>query len=467
MRIRQREVDLLLWLQRSRKRKDGRVAVSLRITTDTGKSCEMATGIFILPENWDIKNKCILKTEANARQLNAKLDGLLVDIKRIHDSLCLQMDEVNPQMVKTVYKGKDLSKATEVECEPELTLIGAFDQYTVKFEKLVKKNERSDGTLRQWRSTRKKVIEFLQFEFSATDISFPMITPLFADKMYDYLTIEVEKPLSEASAKKHIKKVKQIIKTGVKLQAIASNPIADFKCGGDQKDIPPLEIEEVMKIYHKDFGNDRLNEVRDAFVFQCFTGFAYQDIYGLSPENIIHVGFQRERWLAKDRGKTGVNEIVPILPIIEQLIERYKDHPVCLIRGALMPINSNARYNGYLKEIAAICNIQRELNTHLARHTFADIMLNLGMSLEDVSKMLGHKSIRTTQRYCRVRKERIQKSFNQNIRPVLTMKRLQEIAGIREKATLKVKPEHPKINIGYAPPSCSSTEQHYSFQYVD
>ncbi|RZJ88505.1 MAG: site-specific integrase [Chryseobacterium sp.] len=464
MKIRQRKADLLFWLQRSRVRKDGRVAISLRITTDPGVDCELATGIFIHPGNWDIESKRVLKAESKARQLNDKLDSLLVDIKRIHDALCLQSEEITPQKIKAIYKGKDITPK-EVKGKQTLTLIDAFDGFILKFEKLVNKKERSDGTLRQWRSTRKKVIEFLQFECSTTDISFPMITPLFADKMYDYLTIGVEKSLSDASAKKHIKKVKQVIKTGVKLQAIASNPIADFVCGGDQKDVPPLEIEEVMRIYHKDFGNDRLNEVRDAFIFQCFTGFAYQDIYGLSRENIIYVGFHREPWLAKNRGKTGVNEIVPVLPIIDQLIERYKDHLVCHVRGALMPINSNARYNGYLKEIAAICNIQRQLNTHLARHTFADIMLNLGMSLEEVSKMLGHKSIRTTQRYCRVRKERIQKSFNENIRPVLTMNKLQEIAGITEKAPNQ--PEIPKINAGYSQPSCSSTEQHYSFQYVD
>ncbi len=106
-----------------------------------------------------------------------------------------------------------------------------------------------------------------------------------------------------------------------------------------------------------------------------------------------------------------------MLPLIEQLIERYKDHPKCILRGVLMPINSNTKYNGYLKEIAEICGIKRNLTTHLARHTFADIMLNLGMPLEDLGKMLGHRSIRTTQRYCRVSIRRLQKNFNQFIRP--------------------------------------------------
>jgi site-specific recombinase XerD len=146
----------------------------------------------------------------------------------------------------------------------------------------------------------------------------------------------------------------------------------------------------------------RLSEVRDAFIFQCFTGIAYQDIYNLTPENIILVGRDRQRWLIKDRGKTEVSEMVPILPIIEDLIEKYRSHDYCVEYNKLIPINSNTRYNGYLKEIAAICGVNRELKTHLARHTFADIVLNNGASLEDVSRMLGHKSMRTTQRYATV-----------------------------------------------------------------
>jgi site-specific recombinase XerD len=99
--------------------------------------------------------------------------------------------------------------------------------------------------------------------------------------------------------------------------------------------------------------------------------------------------------------------MVPILPVVQEIIEKYEGHPCRKINGKLLPVNSNAHYNGYLKELSLICNVARELNTHLARHTFADIMLNSGVPLEDVSKMPGHKNIRTTQRYARVRKSRI------------------------------------------------------------
>ncbi|WP_316801599.1 site-specific integrase [Pedobacter frigidisoli] len=156
-----------------------------------------------------------------------------------------------------------------------------------------------------------------------------------------------------------------------------------------------------------------MDKVRDAFVFQCFTGFAYQDIYALTPQHIKKHGVERERWLVKERGKTKVTEMVPVLPIVDEIIDKYKDDPYCRFKNSLLPVNSSAKYNTYLKELADICGIGRELNTHLARHTFADIMLNvLEFPLEDVSKMLGHKSIRTTQRYARVKKRRIGNRMN-------------------------------------------------------
>ena len=189
-----------------------------------------------------------------------------------------------------------------------------------------------------------------------------------------------------------------------------------FKCSGGDVEVISLEFWQVEKILHKPFTVERIAEVRDAFIFQCFTGFAYQDIYDLTPENIVLVGRKKERWLVKHRGKTEVGEMVPILPIVDELIARYRNHPYCIANNKLIPVNSNYRYNSYLKEIADLCEIRditgniRKLDTHDARHFFADMMLNNGVPLEDVSKMLGHKSIRTTMRYCRVRKSRISES---------------------------------------------------------
>ena len=173
------------------------------------------------------------------------------------------------------------------------------------------------------------------------------------------------------TAKKQVKWTSQIVKIGVKKKVIASNPLVGFICSGGNKEVQPLELFEVEAIYQKEFSVDRIAEVRDAFIFQCFTGFAYQDMYSLTPENIVRVGRAGERWLIKDRGKTDVTEMVPILPIVQELIDKYKNHSYCKINNRLILVNSNYRYNVYLKELAVICGIRRELSTHLASRTFA------------------------------------------------------------------------------------------------
>ncbi len=429
------ELDLLPMVlgSKSQLRSNGKGPLVIRITLNCIPE-QLSLSTNVTPANWLVEEKRVSKNEENYRSINQKIAAVKVDLQRIYDKLFLEFDHVTPLMIKRIYEGKPAIELTKKEKEKDqLTLLTAFDEFIEKFAKLVDKGERSDGTLRQWKSTKTKVINFLSFSEDKNedkklisdeiptekkiDIQFPDISHDFADEMYDYLTFYAPSQLSNATAKKHIKKLKQIIKIAVKRKILIENPIADFICGGDTNEVIPLEWEEVETIHRKDFSIPRLNEVADTFIFQCFTGFAYQDLYALTSENIILVGPQKERWLCKHRGKTGVYEVVPMLPIVDQLIEKYKEHPVCLQRGTLLPVLSNTKYNGYLKEIGVISGIKRELNTHLARHTFADIMLNLGMPLEDVSKMLGHKSIRTTQRYAKVRKNRIQRNFNKYIRP--------------------------------------------------
>ena len=434
------ELDLLPMVLRTKTRKTtGKAPLIIRITLKDQKPKELPVGITILPENWDVETKAVTKSETDHRPINNKIKGMLVDLNRIYDKLFFEHDIITPEMIKRVYLNKPIIEEPiidKVELPP--SLLEVFGEFIEKFQKMVEKDDRSPFTKTQLKTTKKKLQTFLQLKYKKDDINFIEISPEFGDEIYDFLTIDVPRPLSDATAKKHIKKIKQVIKIGVKKQIISTNPIEDFICGGDQKEIPPLEYDQVLKIFNKDFGIDRLNEVRDAFIFQTFTGFAFQDIYNLTSENIILVGQTKERWLARHRGKTDVYEIVPMLPFVEQLIEKYKDHPKCVLRGVLMPINSNTRYNGYLKEIAEICGIKRNLTTHLARHTFADIMLNLGMPLEDVGKMLGHRSIRTTQRYCRVSVRRLQKNFNEHIRPVINLNTTMKILSPNQQTATKL-----------------------------
>lgn len=256
-------------------------------------------------------------------------------------------------------------------------------------------------------------MEFIADNFKSSDLELSEINQSFAHNFHKFLIIKRKPSIQEAAAMKQIKNTKQLLNIAETNKWISKNPIEKFKCGSEEPEILPLELFEIENIWRKKLSIERLIKVRDAFIFQCFTGFAYQDIYNLSPEHIVKVGVDNEKWLIKERGKTKVNEMVPILPIIKEIIEKYKDGPYCIIYNKLIPVNSNFRYNCYLKELSDLCGIGRPLNSHLARHTFADLMLNtMDFQLEDVSKMLGHKNIRTTQRYARIKKSRISKKMN-------------------------------------------------------
>jgi len=170
----------------------------------------------------------------------------------------------------------------------------------------------------------------------------------FAQDFLTFLTVKRIPTLGEASVMKQIKSTKQMLKLAETSGRITKNPIEKFRCGADEPEIQPLEISEVEKIWHHKITIERLDKVRDEFIFQCFTGFAYQDIYNLSPLHIVTVGTAHEKWLIKERGKTKVTEMVPILPIVEQIIKKYSKNPHCKINNHLISVNSNYRYNCYL-----------------------------------------------------------------------------------------------------------------------
>lgn len=417
---------------------DGKVPIYARITINYGGgSKEISTGVWTAPECWDTANKIVIakknEPKAVAKALNEQLSRVTTSLEDYFKLIIIDCPKVTAAMLKDAYENGqkpnteakekgivnsqvhgDTKAPTQERPKAEHTLIGTINHFIQKFKKMVDNGLRSKETLKHWRSTRAKYLEFISFTYGTKNLKLSEIRPSLANTFLEYMTIKAPVKLIEPTAMKQIKKTKQILEHAVSLEWLDKNPLSKFKCKGDSPEVEPLELPEVLAIYRKNGLIKRLEEVRDVFVFQCFTGFAFQDLYNLSPENIVEVGIQRERWIIKRRGKTEVSEMVPILPIVEKLIEKYKDHPKCVIKNRLMPVDSNSNYNGYLKELAVICGIEREgiiLDTHLARHTFADMMLNMGVPLEDVSKMLGHKSIRTTQRYCRVKKHRISKNM--------------------------------------------------------
>jgi site-specific recombinase XerD len=185
------------------------------------------------------------------------------------------------------------------------------------------------------------------------------------------------------------------------------DPFANYKAKVKEVVREFLSEAEIEQMMNKEFVSERLELVRDIFVFSCFTGLAYIDVKQLTLDN-ISLGIDGDKWIFKNRQKTDTASKIPLLPTAKDIIDKYADYPVCKNEKRLLPILSNQKMNAYLKEIADVCGIKKDLTFHIARHTFATtITLSNGVPLETVSKMLGHTSLKTTQHYAKILDKKI------------------------------------------------------------
>jgi site-specific recombinase XerD len=245
----------------------------------------------------------------------------------------------------------------------------------------------------------------MKHQYKIEDSPLPEMRLRFVTEFEHYL-LTTDK-LQSNTAHKYIKNLKKIMNMAVGLDWIPSNPFNQFKCSYTNPEREILNQDEINIILNKKMHTPRLEEVRDVFIFCCYTGFAYSDVYEFR-QNAVMKGLDGTLWLSTLRQKTGTKESVPLLPTALEIIEKYRNNEYCKKQDKLLPVNSNQRYNAYLKEIADICGINKKLTSHIARHTFATtITLANGVPIETVSKMLGHHSIRTTQIYAKVVEQKV------------------------------------------------------------
>lgn len=163
-----------------------------------------------------------------------------------------------------------------------------------------------------------------------------------------------------------------------------------------------LTADELRKITGKQFTTARLSQVRDFFLFSCYTGLSYADVQKLKLSD-IGIGVDGERWIFTYRKKTDTRVAIPLLPIAANILDKYKDHPACISNDRALPVSSNQKMNEYLIEIAALSGVNKILGNRIAKRTFGTtVTLTNGVPIESVSKMLGHTNIRTTQLYAKV-----------------------------------------------------------------
>jgi site-specific recombinase XerD len=382
-------VSILFYIKRAKANSQGISPIYARVTVES-KRFEFSTMKYVNIEKWSVEGNKVKGSSEEARTINSHLDYLKNQVLEAEKRLFKKDSKVTSESLKNEMFGFQ---------ERTRTLIPIFIDHNNKIKALIGK-EYAPGTLERYETSLKHTKDFLTWKYNITDIDILKIDHAFITDYEFYL--RTVRNCANNTAVKYIKNFNKIIKICLANHWMEKNPFANYKSKVKEVDRVYLSEEEIQEIINKDFGTDRLSLVRDIFLFSCFTGLAYIDVNNLTKSH-ISIGIDGEKWIFTHRQKTESASKIPILPVTQMIINKYENHPQAVNQDKLLPILSNQKMNAYLKEIAAVCKINKELTFHIARHTFATtVTLTNGVPIESVSKMLGHKNLRTTQHYAKV-----------------------------------------------------------------
>ncbi len=379
--------SLLFYMKKQKKYQSGPATIYMRITVN-GKRAETTTGRLCEPGRWNAQSGRANGTKEEIKAFNAYLDDLQKKIYEAHRQLTQADELITAETIRNKFLGKS---------EKPRLLIEIFNEHNKRMETLIDK-EYSRGTLTCFQTSLKHTKNFLKWKYNLTDIDIKQIDNSFIMD-YDFF-LRSERKCANNSAVKNMKNFGKIIRICIANRWLNTNPFLNYKHTMKKVDRVYLTSEELQEIADKKFATDRLSQVKDIFLFCCFTGLAFADVKRLQSRDIVK-GVDGEQWITIKRQKTDTQSKIPLLPI--KLIKRYADHPLCETTGKVFPVLSNQKMNAYLKEIADVCGINKQITFHIARHTFATTVTLLnGVSIESVSKMLGHTNIRITQHYAKI-----------------------------------------------------------------
>ncbi len=403
------KMSILFYAKSAKVAKNGLLPIYLRITIN-GARIELSTSRFVEKTKWNAEAGKMKGSSEEARLINTHLDTLRTKVYETENWMINNNQEINAQSFKNRLLGIE---------EKQRKLILIFEDHNKRMKELVGR-EFSVNTLKKYETALSHTKEFLLYQYKLKDISIKQVDIAFIND-FDFFLRNTKK-CNNNSTIKYIRNFGKIIKQAYVNGWIEKDPFLNYKGKVKQIDRNYLTQSELQDIINKEIRISRLDLVRDMFIFSCFTGLAYIDVFNLTKENLIK-GIDGEMWISTHRQKTDSLSKIPILPVSERILEKYKDHPECLNKNKLLPILSNQKMNAYLKEIADVCGINKELTFHIARHTFATtVTLSNGVPIETVSKMLGHSNLKTTQHYAKILDKKISEDmqalkakFNKNL----------------------------------------------------
>lgn len=380
---------LLFYIRRDKTNKKGEAPVFMRLTIN-GERADASIKRFIEPHAWNsAKGKANEKCRGG-KDLNLYLDAISANILRIQRDFELDKKEVSAQIILNRYLGKEQSDRH--------TLMEVFRAHNEKCRAL-SGISLAPGTVIRYETTLRLTEEFLQKSYQKEDCYLDEVTNQFIEDFEFFL--KTVRRCCHNTTSKYLMNFKKIIRIALAKGWMKKGPFAQIRFHLDPVEREFLEKQELKAMLNKAISIPRLAQVRDIFCFCCLTGLAFTDVQQLKEEHLV-ADIHGKIWIRKARQKTKNMCNIPLLDEAQKILDRYKEHPYCQTHGVLLPVCSNQKMNSYLKELADICGIRKNLSTHCARHTFATLTLASGATIDNVAKMLGHANVNMTRRYAKV-----------------------------------------------------------------
>ncbi len=410
--------SIIFFTRKSRNAKN-QVSIYVRITVNRQRS-EISLKRNVLFKEWDnIKNRG-RGTSTKIRILNNYLDYVYNKLLDCHKQLLEEDKIISANVIKARYLGKDDTHKTLKE------LIAYHNTNMITVLKF--------GTMKNYYTTEKYLNNYLNRKLKVKDIYLKQLNYRFIIDFEQYLRTyrnsKKQLMLANNGVMKHLERFKKMINLAIKLEWIAKNPFSKFQLKFDKYDRQYLSERELEIIENTQYTNERLEKVKDCFIFSCYTGLSYIDVKELTLSQITR-GIDGNYWVFTKREKTNETVKVPLLPKALDIINKYMDISKNTNSKTLLPLCSNQKTNSYLKEIAKDCGINKNITFHVARHTFATtVMLSNGVPIETVSKLLGHTKLSTTQIYARVIESKISEDI-QNLLKRFEIKKQKQLLAVK------------------------------------
>lgn len=386
-------IKIVFFIRTSKVKLSGESPLYAKVILEN-QSISISTGKNISSDRW----KATKRLQGNSKTekekvLKQSLDLFFLKVERAYNELSRMDIDVNLEELKDIVTGNKKDNT--------VYLLSIFDKHNEDFKKRVTAGERSAASLQKYMRSKDLIKAFLKKKYNLADIDVKKVNGAFIYNLESFLKYESEYKgtigIKNNSVVKYFKNFKTVCNYGIKIELLDKNPFNNYDGKLKITEAVFLTQDELNAIENTVFKIERLERVKDIFLFSCYTGYAPVDACKLTSDNLIKDS-EGNVWIKTKRTKTGIKANVPLLSQSQKIINKYDGN-----QKGLLPSLSNQKMNAYLKEIADLCGINKHLTWYVSRHTFATtVTLGNGIKMENVSAMMGHSSIKQTQHYAKV-----------------------------------------------------------------